>query len=92
MNENMPDPELRFGLEMRRIRKALHDGLCQELTGIAFHCKVLENKVLKGQALQPEDLAAVHKLVNQTIENARGLVRSLQPPPIPEEETQQENV
>jgi PAS domain S-box-containing protein len=65
--------------EQRRIGHELHDGLCQELTGISFATEILSRQL---QDKAPEVLPRVRKLadeVDQTITHARTLARGLNP-------------
>jgi two-component system CheB/CheR fusion protein len=65
--------------EQRRIGHELHDGLCQQLTGIAFSTEILSRQ-LRDKA--PDVMPRVQKLadeVDQTIAHARTLARGLNP-------------
>jgi PAS domain S-box-containing protein len=65
--------------EQRRIGHELHDGLCQQLTGISFATEILARQ-LRDKA--PDVLPRVRKLadeVDQTISHARTLARGLNP-------------
>jgi PAS domain S-box-containing protein len=67
------------GRERQSIGRDLHDGLGQELTGVALMLRGLGSQV-KGRC--PEALGAINEiiaLVNQSIENARSLARGLLP-------------
>jgi two-component system, NarL family, sensor histidine kinase UhpB len=67
------------GRERQSIGRDLHDGLGQELTGVALMLRGLAGKV--GQRC-PEAVESVNEivgLVNQSIENARSLARGLLP-------------
>jgi PAS domain S-box-containing protein len=65
--------------EQRRIAQDLHDGLGQHLTGIAFMCKVLEEKLSDKTLPEAEEAAKIVKMVNQAIDNTRQLARGLHP-------------
>lgn len=65
--------------EQQRIGRDLHDGLGQELTGIAFLCDVLKQKLQRQEAAEALDAAEITRLVNQAIDHARALVRGLCP-------------
>ncbi len=65
--------------ERRRIGHDLHDGLGQQLTGIALLSKALQQRL---SAVQPDDAQAVERiasLVNQSIAWTRDLARGLAP-------------
>ena len=65
--------------EQRRIGQDLHDGLGQELTGIAFLAKALRDRLAERgvpEASQAEDIT---QLVTAAIGHAKSLVRGLRP-------------
>jgi PAS domain S-box-containing protein len=67
------------GRERQSIGRDLHDGLGQELTGVALMLRGLATRV---QQRYPEAVDSVNEivgLVNQSIENARSLARGLLP-------------
>jgi PAS domain S-box-containing protein len=65
--------------ERRSIGHDLHDVLGQELTGIAFLAKELED-ALAGRALaESAEAARIVKHVNQAIDRTRGLAKGLTP-------------
>lgn len=67
------------GRERQSIGRDLHDGLGQELTGVALMLRGLATRV---EQRYPEALDSVNEivgLVNQSIENARSLARGLLP-------------
>jgi len=66
-------------IEQRRIAQDLHDGLGQHLTGIAFMCKVLEEKLSDKLLPEAVEAAKIVKMVNQAIDNTRQLARGLHP-------------
>ncbi len=63
--------------EQQRIGQDLHDGLCQELTGIELMCQVLEKKLeakSKAEAKQVEEIADhIREAIGHTRKLARGL-------------------
>jgi PAS domain S-box-containing protein len=65
--------------EQRRIAQDLHDGLGQHLTGIAFMCKVLEEKLSDKSLPEAVEAEKIVKMVNQAIDNTRQLARGLHP-------------
>ncbi|OGH55723.1 MAG: hypothetical protein A3G34_01490 [Candidatus Lindowbacteria bacterium RIFCSPLOWO2_12_FULL_62_27] len=66
--------------EQRRIGQDLHDGLCQQLTGVALLAKALAQKLA---ARTPPDGASeateIAELVNRAIDQTRDLARGLSP-------------
>jgi PAS domain S-box-containing protein len=67
------------GRERRRIGRDLHDGLGQELTGIALMLRGLSSKIRTSCPEAIDWVDEIVSLVNQSIENARGLARGLLP-------------
>lgn len=65
--------------EQRRIGSDLHDGLCQQLAGVAFALEVLGRKLAARAAPETETLGRIAGLVDQAITQARDLARGLQP-------------
>jgi PAS domain S-box-containing protein len=67
------------GRERQSIGRDLHDGLGQELTGVALMLRGLAGRL---QRQNPEAMELVNEIVgsvNQSIENARSLARGLMP-------------
>lgn len=67
------------GSEQRRIGQDLHDGLGQQLTGIAFMSKALEQKLAEGCLPEAADCAKIVRLVNDAIHKTKDLARGLIP-------------
>jgi len=65
--------------EQRRIGRELHDSIGQQFTGIAFMMKVLEQKLAGKLPDEATDAEEIKKLVNQAMDQTRGLARGLQP-------------
>ena len=65
--------------ERRRIGRDLHDVLGQDLTGIAFLAKELEDDLAERNAPEPSEAARIVKLANQAVERARSLAQGLCP-------------
>ena len=65
--------------EQQRIGQDLHDGLCQQLTGIKFRSGLLEQKLAKRGLAEATDAHAIEALLSQAIEQARGQARGLNP-------------
>jgi signal transduction histidine kinase len=65
--------------ERRRIGHDLHDGLGQQLTGIALLSKVLQQRLSTGSAREAQTAEQIATLVNQSIAWTRDLARGLSP-------------
>jgi PAS domain S-box-containing protein len=67
------------GRERQSIGRDLHDGLGQELTGVALMLRGLAGRVQQHYPEAVESVNEIVGLVNQSIENARSLARGLLP-------------
>ncbi|MHC4362622.1 MAG: PAS domain-containing sensor histidine kinase, partial [Planctomycetota bacterium] len=65
--------------EKRLIGQELHDSIGQQLTGVAFMTKVLEQKLAARSLSEAVDVTEIAKLVNQTMDLTRGLAKGLHP-------------
>jgi signal transduction histidine kinase len=65
--------------EQRRIGHELHDGLGQQLTGIAFQAKVLEETLIAESHPHGEVVSGIVKMLNNAIGQTRSLARQLDP-------------
>lgn len=65
--------------EQRRIGLDLHDGLGQDLTGVAFMSKVLARKLAAKSLPEVDDAAKIVRLVNEAIQKTKELGRGLLP-------------
>jgi PAS domain S-box-containing protein len=65
--------------EQRRIGNDLHDGLGQELTGVALMLRGLVGRLVKEDSPSVRDAEEIVSLVNKAIENTRLLARGLSP-------------
>jgi PAS domain S-box-containing protein len=65
--------------EQQRIGQDLHDGVCQQLTGIKFRTRLLEQKLAKRGVAERRDAHTIETLLNRTIEQARNQARGLNP-------------
>src|SRR5215213_152036 len=65
--------------EQQRIGHDLHDGLGQELTGIAFLSKVLQETLASRGAMEAGDAGNIAAMVNRAIGQTRELARGLYP-------------
>jgi PAS domain S-box-containing protein len=67
------------GRERQSIGRDLHDGLGQELTGVALMLRGLAGRVRQRSPELVDSVNEIVGLVNQSIENARSLARGLLP-------------
>ncbi len=65
--------------EQQKIGHDLHDGLCQELAGIAFLVQSIQQKVEARGRVSPDEVAKVTALLQDAIRHTRGLARTLHP-------------
>lgn len=65
--------------ERRRIGQDLHNGLGQELAGIAYMASVLEQKLAAKSLDEATDAARISGLIDDTIVHARNIVSVLDP-------------
>jgi PAS domain S-box-containing protein len=65
--------------EQRRIGNDLHDGLGQELTGVALMLRGLVGRLAKENSPSVRDAEEIVSLVNKAIESTRLLARGLSP-------------
>jgi two-component system sensor kinase FixL len=65
--------------EQRRIGQDLHDGLCQQLTGIAFLVQALQQKLAANARAESADAARVTFLLKEAVNQARSLSHGLYP-------------
>jgi signal transduction histidine kinase len=65
--------------EQRRIGHDLHDGLGQELTGVAFLCENLGRRLNQYATSEAADVERISRLVEQALEHTRELARGLSP-------------
>jgi PAS domain S-box-containing protein len=65
--------------EQRRLGGELHDGICQELTGISFLCKSLETKAAAQAPGLGVPISEISSLLADAIRHARALITGLYP-------------
>lgn len=65
--------------EQQRIGQDLHDGLCQELTGIELMCQVLEKKLASKSNAEARKVAEIGDHIREAIGHTRKLARGLFP-------------
>jgi signal transduction histidine kinase len=68
--------------EQERTGRDLHDGLGQQLTGIAFLAKGLEEKLSRNSIPEGADAGKIAVLVTQAVSHTRSLARGLSPLPV----------
>ena len=66
-------------VERRRIGHELHDGLCQELTGVALMLRSIATHLQRDILPTDGQLGEIVALVNSAIEGARTMARGLSP-------------
>jgi len=66
--------------EQRRIGHDLHDGLGQQLTGLAMMSRRLENRLATANSPEAGEAAKVSELAKHAVELAHDLSRTLSPP------------
>ncbi len=65
--------------EQQKIGRDLHDGLCQELAGIAFLVQTMQQKLEGGGTVKASEAAVVAGLLQEAVRHARGLSLGLSP-------------
>ncbi len=65
--------------EQRRIGHDLHDGVCQQLAGIALMTATLADKLEEKAAPESVQIERISGLINQAISQTRGVARGLFP-------------
>jgi len=65
--------------EQRRIGNDLHDGLGQELTGLAFLCQNVARRLAEQSLSEAGELRRISSVINSAIEKTRDLAKGLSP-------------
>ncbi len=65
--------------ERRRLGHEIHDGVCQQLTGVLLGVGAISRKLNREGTVAVEDLGAISALVEESIAEARGVARGLCP-------------
>ncbi|HWD18571.1 MAG TPA: PAS domain S-box protein [Verrucomicrobiae bacterium] len=65
--------------EQRRIGHDLHDGICQQLAGIAFLIASLAEDLEQERAPQAAEAEKISGMINEAIDQTRGVARGLFP-------------
>lgn len=72
-------------MEQKRIGQELHDGLCQELGGVAFLGQVLTDKLKKKGAREAEDAEKIYRYIDGILTQTRRISGGLYPVLLEEE-------
>jgi signal transduction histidine kinase len=65
--------------EQQRIGQDLHDGLCQQLTGIKFKNSLLQQKLAERGSAEARDAREIDTMLSEAIEQARNQALGLHP-------------
>jgi PAS domain S-box-containing protein len=65
--------------EQRRIGHDLHDGVCQQLAGIAFLTSTLAEELAEEGVVQSPHAEKISMMINEVIDQTRGVARGLFP-------------
>lgn len=65
--------------ERRRLGQEIHDGVCQQLTGVLLGIGALSRKLGRKGSVAVDDLSGLSSLVEESIDEARGVARGLCP-------------
>jgi signal transduction histidine kinase len=65
--------------EQARMGQDLHDGLCQQLVGMAFSANLLQQKLAGQELPEAGDAARIAAMLDESITQARQLARGLYP-------------
>jgi PAS domain S-box-containing protein len=65
--------------EQERLGHELHDGIAQQLMGIALLCKVLQKQLERKSIPEAEQASQIEKLVEDALSQTRSLARGLSP-------------
>lgn len=66
----------------QRLGLELHDDLCQQLTGISYLCKALEENLVQKSLAEASKAALITHQLDKTISYTRSLVKELMPVPL----------
>lgn len=72
-------------MEQKRIGQELHDGLCQELGGVAFLSQVLTGKLRKNDYSEAEDAEKIYRYIDGILTQTRRISGGLYPVLLEEE-------
>jgi two-component system CheB/CheR fusion protein len=71
--------------EQRRIGQDIHDGLCQQLVGVGFMVRLLEQRLQASGSAQLEDVREIATHLHQALNDARQVSHGLHPVRLDEE-------
>ena len=63
--------------EQERLGQELHDGLCQQLTAIAFMTRATALRLKDHRVIEVEELEKIARLINGSVVDARNIARDL---------------
>lgn len=63
----------------QRLGQELHDGLCQQLTALAFMSRALAGRLRNAQRIEPDEIDNLTDLINESVGEARAIARGLHP-------------
>jgi len=63
--------------EQERLGQELHDGLCQQLTAIAFMARAAALRLKDHRVADPEELEKIALLINRSVTDTRNIARDL---------------
>jgi PAS domain S-box-containing protein len=63
--------------EQERLGQELHDGLCQQLTAIAFMARASAMRLTDHRVADPSELEKIARLINNSVMDARGIAHDL---------------
>jgi len=65
--------------ERQSVGQELHDGVCQQITGVMLQCKVLEKALAEGKPMDPERFRIITGMLDGSLGQAHDLARGLSP-------------
>jgi PAS domain S-box-containing protein len=63
--------------EQERLGQELHDGVCQQLTAIAFMARAAAMRLQDHRVADPSELEKIARLINNSVTEARGIAHDL---------------
>ena len=65
--------------ERQSVGQELHDGVCQQITGVMLQCKVLEKALAEGKPVDPDRFRIITAMLDGSLGQAHDLARGLSP-------------